>query len=305
MSVDLNAVAVIRGCAWCDNELSKWQKTYCSRVCQIKGVAKTNTQAKVAVRKCGNCETEFKYHPEWRGEENMKYCSRSCKDTHQKIIYRGAGNPIYGTTWSDETRNKHKTSIEAYWSKQENKEYRKTVMKKTAERLGYWPGSDKASRDIVRQTCIERYGVSHVWMSPEIRQKCEKTSVALYGMKTWEIAKAAIKKTNTNIECITTKVLSEQGIEFIHPYCLFSGSIKREFDFYIPACNTLIEIDGDYHHANPSMYTELDETQKNTCKNDEIKNAMASGLSIRLLRFWGSEVLQENFPAKLKKALYG
>ncbi len=302
MSVDLNAVAVIRGCAWCDNKLSKKQKKYCCRTCQIKGTIRTNTRPE-QFRKCVGCDAEYKYH--WKLGKNAKYCSRKCKDDHQKLIYKGDGNPMYGVTWSDETRNKHKTSIETYWSKQENKEYRKTVMKKTAERLGYWPGSDKASRDIVRQTCIERYGVPHVWMNTEIRQKCEKTSVALYGMKTWEIAKAAIKKNDTNIECITTKVLSEQGIEFIHPYCLFSGSIKREFDFYIPSCNTLIEIDGDYYHANPSMYTELDETQKNTCKNDETKNVMASGLSIRLLRFWGSEVLQENFSAKLKEALYG
>jgi very-short-patch-repair endonuclease len=300
MSVDLNAV--IRCCAWCDNKLSKKQKKYCCRTCQIKGTIRTNTRPE-QFRKCVGCDAEYKYH--WKLGKNAKYCSRKCKDDHQKLIYRGAGNPIYGTTWSDETRNKHKISSAIFWAKPEVKERYKLAMKKAAERLGYWPGTDKATRDITRQTCIDRYGVPHVWMNPEIRQKCEETSVTLYGMKTWEIAREAIKKFDTNIERITTQVLLEQNIEFIHPYHLSSGSIKREFDFYIPACNTLIEIDGDYHHANPSIYTELDKTQKNTCKNDEIKNAMASGLSIRLLRFWGSEVLQENFPAKLKEALYG
>ncbi len=49
----------------------------------------------------------------------------------------------------------------------------------------------------------------------------------------------------------------------------------------------------------------LDEVKDIRIRIDESKKAMASGLSIRLLRFWGSEVLQENFSDKLKEALYG
>ena len=52
---------------------------------------------------------------------------------------------------------------------------------------------------------------------------------------------------------------------------------KKIFDFYIPSKNMLIEIHGDYWHANPIIYEnkELNRIQKKNVKNDLFKTSLA------------------------------
>ena len=304
MSMDLLYSQAMRKCACCDAQLQKRQRTYCSRTCQAKGVARQNSKALVATRPCDFCGTVYTYHPEWKQDRNTKYCARECKDVHQRITYTGDGNPTYGTTWSEEQRHKHEISTAVYWSSPENREQHRTIMQDVIERLGYHPAQSDDARERRRQTNIDVYGVEHPWMNPKIRQKCEVTTLELYGKHTWEIARGAVAKIDTGIERRTATLLSESGVEFVHPYVLRSGSYRREFDFYVPVCNTLIEVDGDYHHGNPMLYDALDRTQLHTRANDEFKNSMAKNLSIRLLRFWGADVLSDDFSVKLMEALW-
>lgn len=54
----------------------------------------------------------------------------------------------------------------------------------------------------------------------------------------------------------------------------------------------LIEIDGDYYHANPEKYKkgDLNWTQKKSKRVDKLKNLWAAQQCIVLLRFWESEI---------------
>lgn len=63
---------------------------------------------------------------------------------------------------------------------------------------------------------------------------------------------------------------------------------KRYFDFYLVDYNILIEVDGDYWHANPKFYKKknLNEFQKESLKRDIIKNKIAETHNIKLIRFW-------------------
>jgi very-short-patch-repair endonuclease len=304
MSMVLMYSQSMKLCAWCSVELSKRQRTYCSRACQMKGVARSNTCATVASRPCDFCGTVYEYHPEWKQCQNTKYCKRECKDLHQQITYVGEGNPVYGTTWTEEQRLHHEVASKVFWSVQENRERHFKSMQRAAERLGYWPGQGPASWENRRRTYREVYGVKHPWMNQEIRQKCEATSLELYGKHTWEIARAAIKKHDTDIEVRLAQVLVEVGIEFVHPYVVSVGLLCREFDFYVPTQNVLIETDGDYHHGNPALYNQLDEIQQHTRANDALKDAMALEAGMRLLRFWGSEVMDVGFTQRLMEALW-
>lgn len=65
------------------------------------------------------------------------------------------------------------------------------------------------------------------------------------------------------------------------------------YDFFLPEINTLIEVDGDYYHANPDKYTELNEMQKRSVKNDKRKNIIARGRGYSLVRFWESDILEK------------
>jgi very-short-patch-repair endonuclease len=75
------------------------------------------------------------------------------------------------------------------------------------------------------------------------------------------------------------------------------------YDFYIIDFNLLIEVDGDYWHANPAIYLEGDhnKTQKRNVKNDRFKDILASGRGFGLIRIWESDL--KNDYAGVKKML--
>lgn len=288
-------------CKQCKKQLSKKQRSFCSRKCHFQG--QTNKTI-VDIRTCDYCKNDFEFHPKWKAEQNKKYCNKQCKDLHQKITYIGENNPCYGFTWTQEEREKHAISTATYWKKQENIEKHRETMRGIANRLGHWPGTDKQTRNKVRETCLLKFGVDHPWKNPVIRRKCDETSIKLYGKTTWEIAHDSTRKNETNIERKMSKLLIEMGVEFIHPYRLTERTLSREFDFFVPSINTLIEVDGDYFHANPLKFDCLDQTQYRSKINDDMKNNMAQKLSIRLLRFWESDIMQNSFSDILKEKLW-
>lgn len=297
----------MRKCNNCGEQLAK-QKSYCSRKCQAAGVAKQNTKAAREKKKCENCQEEFVFCKDWKSNKNKRYCSRLCKDDHQKITYIGENNPMYGTSQSEETRSLIRESQKIYWGKEENvinhSELMKQVSDKRKEETGYSLGQLEFSKEKRRKTCEGKYGFKHPWSSKGVRQKCEKTNIKLYGKTSQQIAKEAIPKRDTRIEKIVYELLISLQIQFVHSYILELDLIKREFDFYIPEMKMLIECDGDYWHANPSIYKEKDRIQQYTSVNDNIKNQLAKNAGLHLLRFWESEIINENFSEIFTKKLW-
>ncbi len=74
-----------------------------------------------------------------------------------------------------------------------------------------------------------------------------------------------------NIECEPQKIVA-----------------NKIYDFYIPKSNTLVEIQGDYWHANPLIYEgkELNKTQIKNIKNDIFKKTLALGRGYLLELVW-------------------
>lgn len=297
---------IMRSCMQCGKELLKRQRVYCNRLCQATGLSQRNSTALIASRSCDRCGREYTYRPGWKKDKNTRYCTRSCKDAHQKITYKGEGNPTYGTSWTDEQRERHVTGARVYWDVPENRERLRVTMQGVAERLGYWPGQDVDTWERRKQTYVDVYGVKHPWMKPEIRQKCEETTFRLYGKRSVDIARDVRKSHNTNIELIVSASLGSIGVEFVHPYVVVSGSVRKEYDFYVPSLGTLIEADGDYWHANPLKYDhdKLDRVQQHTQANDVSKDALARNISKRLLRFWETDIKRDGFVDVLKGALW-
>lgn len=297
----------MKNCENCEEPLAK-QKSYCSRKCQAAGVAKQNTKAIREKKKCENCKIEFLFCTNWKSNKNKRYCSRLCKDDHQKTIYCGENNPRYGVSPSEETRTLVRESQKLFWSKKENVNNHSTIMKQVfdnfKEKNGYALAHSEPSKQKRKKTCKEKYGFEHPWKNKDVREKCEKTTIELYGKTSQQIAREFIPKKNTRIEKIVFELLTFLQIEFVHLYVLGLNLIKREFDFYIPEMKTLIECDGDYWHANPSFYKDKNYIQEHNLVNDNIKNQLAKDAGLRLLRFWESDIINENFPEILFKALW-
>lgn len=67
-------------------------------------------------------------------------------------------------------------------------------------------------------------------------------------------------------------------------------SIGRYYDFYCPASNTLLEIDGDYFHSFGLLYEQMSPMQKKNKRVDEQKDKWAREHGINLIRIWEHDI---------------
>lgn len=108
-----------------------------------------------------------------------------------------------------------------------------------------------------------------------------------------------MSKKMTAPEKALNKILKELKVNF-EPQKIVGPKI---YDFYIIDYNLLVEVDGDYWHANPALYLEGDQNavQKRNVKNDRFKDVLASGRGFGLIRIWESDL--KNDCAGVKKML--
>ena len=64
----------------------------------------------------------------------------------------------------------------------------------------------------------------------------------------------------------------------------------KEYDFYIPSLNLLIEVDGVYWHGKNLNESQMNHMQIKHKKNDAYKNQLAKSLGYNLERFWEDEI---------------
>lgn len=67
-------------------------------------------------------------------------------------------------------------------------------------------------------------------------------------------------------------------------------SIGRFYDFYLPASNTIIEVDGDYYHSYGLLYEQMSPMQKKNKRVDEQKDKWAREHNINLIRIWEHDI---------------
>jgi very-short-patch-repair endonuclease len=80
-------------------------------------------------------------------------------------------------------------------------------------------------------------------------------------------------------------------LDINYKHFFFASQIKKIFDFYLPDYGILIEIDGDFWHCNPKIYTNpVCKTQEINIKNDQIKSEWAQENGYKLLRFWEDDI---------------
>ena len=78
-------------------------------------------------------------------------------------------------------------------------------------------------------------------------------------------------------------------------------SIGRYYDFYLPASNTLIEVDGDYFHSFGLLYEQMSPMQKKNKRVDEQKDKWARDRGINLRRIWEHDINKK--PSMVMKML--
>lgn len=117
---------------------------------------------------------------------------------------------------------------------------------------------------------------------------CGKKCSALWGRSTKDYSNASFPRGKDNpifnrvqnffessLEKRVRCVLDELNIGYVHPYWANApGWKQKQYDFFIPEFNLLIEVDGEYWHS----------LQENI-QNDHYKNDLAKFLDKKLIRF--------------------
>jgi very-short-patch-repair endonuclease len=134
--------------------------------------------------------------------------------------------------------------------------------------------------------------------------KAKKTARNPFGSsKDLKNKASKMSKEMTKPEREMNQILKELKVEF-EPQKIVGFKI---YDFYVPKSNLLIEVDGDYFHANPKVYTEgdLNSMQKRNIKNDVFKDTLANGRGYNLIRVWESDLANkyEEVKSNIKKEL--
>lgn len=197
------------------------------------------------------------------------------------------------------------------------------------------PGYDKKI-----ETVKKKYGVDNVFKSEEIKQKLLDDSIWLqrYGMTRKEYRRLRSKeawnrktdeekekwlnnallsskcrdnmfKNNnyTKIEKIVQEYIEDMGITFKKQFCV-SWRLKEEnryyyyYDLYLPEYNIIIEVNGDYWHANPSFYKKNDIVnypEGEVCvstvwERDKKKIDAAKSLGYIIIVIWQEELKELN-----------
>jgi hypothetical protein len=176
------------------------------------------------------------------------------------------------------------------------------------------------------KTVKEKYGVNNVFQIPEVIEKItddnyylEKynlTRRALLSLKMKEVWKNKTEeekfewltkswyskwgkliekgKFSSNLERRILNILFDKQLEFVSQY-----RIKNKFfDFHLINTNILIEVNGDYWHANPLIYNENDLisypgkfiSAKEVWQREEIKKQLAISNNYIVVYLWENEI---------------
>lgn len=118
--------------------------------------------------------------------------------------------------------------------------------------------------------------------------------------KTKKLKAKAKKMSNkmTEPEIIFSEMMNEIEVEFETQKVIGN----KIYDFYIPSKNMIVEVDGDYWHANPLIYEgkELNKIQTRNVKNDKFKDVLAVGNGFELERVWEYD-LKNNYEEQKKR----
>lgn len=230
-----------------------------------------------------------------------KYCSRKCCDEHKKSLMLGEKNPAYGKKQNDCVVKKRMLKT---WQNPNTKENIKKSLNEFKNKNGYWPGSDPESNRKRKETYLKKYGVDHNWKDKITRNKCEETTKKLYGKSSLELMQDALtNQKETSIEFKFKELLEKHNIKYKQYFKINYKDSFKEYDFLLINFNILIEIDGDFWHANPMYYDKenLLEIQKINLINDNLKNDLAISSGYSILRFWETDVKNSDFEIEFLK----
>ena len=123
------------------------------------------------------------------------------------------------------------------------------------------------------------------WLNPEEREKQSHRLID-------RLIKNNHRNPKTKLESRFENILINLGLKTDIDYKYQHKVSSAIFDFIIFNKNILIEVDGDFHHCNPTSKHRIPNypIQFKTISNDYRKNILALDNGFKLLRFWETDI---------------
>lgn len=266
---------------------------------------------------CNVCNTKTKLNCLTKKHLDFKYLCISCgkkgelnhfygkKHSEKSIrqmkeiklgMYDKEKNPFYGKKHSEETKSKISKNLKNHFLFNLNPFYGKKHSEETKLKLStihkftYSLKTNEEKEEISRKisNSLKIFQNNNVLYTHYIRRKAALKSII--SQKNYKINK---------IETIVQNKIKEMELDF--KYSVIIG--YNQYDFGNKKHKILIEVQGDYWHSNPNLYSEkdLNETQKNKKKRDEEKKLFAEKNGFELYYIWESEIYNNEYILILNK----
>lgn len=252
--------------------------------------------------KCGS-ETKLKIFP--TGSKNEYLCS-SCRNTGEK-------NPMFGKKWTEDMRQirsyqylgsnnpMYGKSIYDVWLNKYGRDIANEKIKEHANKSSFNSKGEKNPMfgKTFYQQWIKLYGKEIA--EEKLKNHCEEKSEWLRSHQE-QLKKMIINShkkpyRKTKIEKIVENFLMKNNIKFKYNFILD----KYQYDFLLLDLNVIIEVQGDYWHANPLYYSDTDpnlrrlnDIQKYKVSMDIIKNDFIKD-KYEIIYLWETELKNKKF----------
>lgn len=148
------------------------------------------------------------------------------------------------------------------------------------------------------QTFIKNYGVDNIWKTPEYAEFTSKRWASYSPERKNELLKQW-RNSKGNTSELENKIygyLNEIGLSVITQFKF--DNYYHAYDFLITGTNIIIEVNGDFWHANPMIYSENDVLNFpnnpvkaiDLWKKDDINNIYAKSNGYEVITLWEHDI---------------
>lgn len=251
---------------------------------------------------------------EWREKQREKILKQFEETDLKQRVINGTKKRFedkdYRSQFSEEMKKRWENNpnmttrgIKEYWADPE-KSKEGDIKRTEGTRRNYLERGDEIRAKISSSLKANKKARTHISVTTSNRLK-ELWKDEDYRKITLErLRKTKSRKSGNNLENTIKSILEELEIEFVEQKRV-RYTEKHYFypDFYIPSINGIIEVQGDYWHANPKMYNteELDSIQLSNLRRDSRKKLFYKDNGFKLLYLWGFDI--KNNPESVKYSI--
>lgn len=259
----------------------------CSECCKFFKIKKLHHYNYKKPTKCKHCKSNGENN-HWLGRKHSE--SSKKKMSKSKVgKYIGHKNPFFGKHHSKETKYKlsrassRLTGDKNGFYGRHHSDNTKSIISKRIK--NYFNNLSDDERKIHAEK-ISHGQKKNIQSNPEAYSEI-KRKACLIGLNKHERYK------KNSIESIVEDELKNRNLEFEYSVILDN----KQFDFGCKKYRILLEVNGDYWHGNPDIYSidELNNIQKRKISSDKIKLEFANSHNMKLFVIWENDIKNKNF----------